>query len=82
MDAVYHLNPGELTDDFLKAMQLLYRNRRVRVTVEVEEAEETDLIRANPALHEKLIRRLQSAEAGNVRELNLNEFSEDASANI
>ena len=37
MDATYHLNPGELTDDFLNAMQLLFQDRRVKLTVEVED---------------------------------------------
>ena len=69
MDATYHLNPGELNETFLKAMQLLFEQRRVKVTVEVEEEDETEAIRANPALHEKLMRSLQQAEAGFVKEV-------------
>jgi hypothetical protein len=72
MDATYHLNPGELNEAFLKAMQLLFEQRRVKVTVEVEEEDETELIRANPYLHEKLMWSLQQAEAGLVKEVDLN----------
>lgn len=73
MDATYHLNPGELTDDFLKAMQLLFQDRRVKVTVEIED-DETESIRANTALHDKLMRRMQNAEAGLVKEVDMSAF--------
>ena len=73
MEATYHLNPGELTDDFLKAMQLLFQDRRVKVTIEVED-DETESIRANTVLHDKLMRRMQNAEACLVKEVDMNEF--------
>ena len=81
MDATYHLNPGELTDDFLKAMQLLFQDRRVKVTVEVED-DETESIRANTELHDKLMRRMQNAEAGLVKEVDLYQYVSDASSNV
>ena len=68
MEVTYHLNPGELNETFLQVMQLLFEHRRVKITVEVEE-DETEAIRANPALHEKLMRSLQQAEAGFVKEV-------------
>ena len=68
MEVTYHLNPGELNETFWQAMQLLFEHRRVKITVEVEE-DETEAIRANPALHEKLMRSLQQAEAGFVKEV-------------
>ena len=82
MDATYHLNPGELNETFLKAMQLLFEQRRVKVTVEVEEEDETEAIRANKPLHEKLMRRMKNAEAGLVKEVDLNQYHSDASVNI
>jgi hypothetical protein len=82
MDVTYHLNPGELTDDFLKAMQLLFQDRRVKVTVEIEETEETEAIRANPVLHEKLMRRMHNAEAGLVKEVDLNQYVSDAPTDV
>lgn len=72
MEATHHLNPGELNESFLKAMQLLFEQRRVKVTVEVEEEDETDAIRANKPLYERLMRRLENAEAGLVKEVDLN----------
>ena len=68
MEVTYHLNPGELNETFLQAMQLIFEHRRVKITVEVEE-DETEAIRANPALREKLMRSLQQAEAGFVKEV-------------
>ena len=73
MEATYHLNSGELTDDFLKAMQLLFQDRRVKAIVEVE-YDEAEFIRASTELRDKLMRRMQNAEAGLVKEVNLNEF--------
>lgn len=70
--AAYHLNPDELNEKFLKAIQLLFQNRRVKVTVEVDD-DETEAIRSNKALHEKLMRRMTNAEAGLVQEVNLNQ---------
>lgn len=75
------MNLGELTDDFLKAMQLLFQDRRVKVTIEVED-DETESIRANTALHDKLMRRMQNAEAGLVKEVDLNQYVSDASFNV
>ncbi len=82
MEATYHLNPGELTDDFLKAIQLLFRDQYVKVTVEVEDSGETDAIRSNTALHEKLVRRMKNVENGLVREVDSNKLVNDASADI
>lgn len=73
MEATYHLNPGELNETFLQAMQLLFEQRRVKVTVEVEEEDETELIRSNPYLHEKLMRSIKQAETGLVKEVDLNQ---------
>lgn len=82
MEATYHLNPGELTDDFLKAIQLLFRDQYVKVTVEVEDSGETDAIRSNTALHEKLVRRMKNVENGLVREVDIAKLSADASTDI
>lgn len=82
MEATYHLNPGELTDDFLKAIQLLFRDQYVKVTVEVEDSGETDAIRSNSELRKKLLRRMKNAENGLVREVDMAKFSADASTDI
>lgn len=81
MAATYHLNPGELTDDFLRAMQVLFHDRQVKVTIEVED-DETAAIRANPELHEKLLRRLRNVEAGLIQDVNLTDYITDASPNV
>ena len=78
MEAVYHLNPGEIDERFLKAMPTLFLDQRVKVTVEVEPADETEAIRANPYLHETLMRRLKNVEAGLVQEVNLSDYQADA----
>lgn len=78
MEATYHLNPGELDETFLKAMQVLFQNRRVKVTVEAEaEMDETDAIRANKPYYDKLMRSIQQADAGLVREVDLNQYLSD-----
>lgn len=81
MEATYHLNPDEVNENFLKAIQLLFQDRRVKVTVEVED-DETESIRSDKALHEKLMRRMANAEAGFVKEVNLNQFLSDASTDV
>ncbi|WP_080239088.1 hypothetical protein [Spirosoma rigui] len=78
MEATYHLNPDELNENFLKATQVLFQDRRGKVTVEVED-DETEAIRSNKALHGKLMRRMTNAEAGLVQEVNLNQYLIDAS---
>ncbi|TAE29000.1 MAG: hypothetical protein EAZ89_20390 [Bacteroidetes bacterium] len=85
MEATYHLNPGELNETFLKAMQLLFQDRRVKVTVEVDaetELDETDAIRTNKPYHEKLMRSIQQAEAGLIEEVNLDQYLSDASVDV
>ena len=82
MEVTYHLNPGELNETFLQAMQLLFEQRRVKVTVEVEEEDETELIRSNPYLYEKLMRSMKQAEAGLVKEVDLNQYLSDASVDV
>jgi len=78
MEAVYHLNPGELDERFLKAMQTLFLDQRVKVTVEVEPTDETEAIRANLYLHETILRRLKNVEAGLIREVDLSDYQPDA----
>lgn len=78
MEAVYHLNPGEIDERFLKAMQTLFLDQRVKVTVEIEPTDETEAIRANPYLHETILRRLKNVEAGLVREVDLSDYPPDA----
>lgn len=82
MEATYHLNPGELTDDFLKAIQLIFHDQYVKVTVEIEDSGETDAIRSKTELRKKLLRRMKNVEDGSVREVDLAKFSADASTNI
>jgi hypothetical protein len=78
MEATYHLNPGELNENFLKAMQVLFQNRRVKVTVEAEaEVDETDAIRANKPYYDKLMKSIQQADAGLVREVDLDQLLAD-----
>jgi hypothetical protein len=81
MEATYHLNPDELNENFLKAIQVLFQDRRLKVTVEVED-DETEAIRSNSVLHEKLVRRITNAEAGLVKEVNLNQYLSDASTDV
>ncbi|MBC3786507.1 hypothetical protein [Spirosoma utsteinense] len=81
MEATYHLNPDELNENFLKAIQVLFQDRRLKVTVEIED-DETEAIRSNGALHEKLIRRMANADAGSVKEVNLNQYLSDASTDV
>jgi hypothetical protein len=78
MEATYHLNPGELDEKFLKAVQTLFLHRRVKVTVEIEPTDETDSIRDNPYLHETLIRRLKNVEDGRIQEISLSDYQLDA----
>ncbi|WP_020605484.1 hypothetical protein [Spirosoma spitsbergense] len=78
MEATYHLNPGELDEKFLKAMQTLFLHHRVKVTVEIESSDETDSIRSNAYLNETLMRRLKNVEDGLVREVNLSDYQPDA----
>lgn len=82
MEATYHLSPGELTDDFFKAVQLLFQDQYVKVTVEVEDSGETNAIRENPALHEKLLRRLNNVGQGLTTEVDSAKLLDDASADL
>ena len=48
MDAIYRLNVNELTTDFLKSLKTLYKDKKIAITIEVEQDETEYLLNSNP----------------------------------
>ena len=55
MTATFKLNGDELNESFLKKLREMFATKNIEVVVFESEMDETERIRANPALHQRLI---------------------------
>jgi len=77
MTATYQLSLDELQPGFVDQLKQMHREGQVRVTVEVlEEHDETEFLLRNPKNREVLFRSKAQAEAGNLIDVDLEEFLE------
>ena len=80
MTVTYQLTENEFDYRLFRKIksQLLHRSHSAKIKIEIEDAEtdETDVIMANPAYYQELIRRKASVEAGNVITFTPQQFDE------
>jgi hypothetical protein len=81
MQATFHLQSSELTDEFFASLKTLTNGHSLTLTLSVHEAveafaeddglDETERIRRNPALHADIMESLAQANAGNLITLDI-----------
>lgn len=62
MTATYELNLDELSPEFVDQLKRMFKKGRIEIRV--TETDETDEIRQNSALHERLLRSLDEVRSG------------------
>lgn len=62
MTATFKLNGDELNESFLNKLRQMFAKKDIEVVVFEAEMDETERIRANPALHERLLQAKQRTD--------------------
>ncbi|MCX6350476.1 MAG: hypothetical protein NTX03_01290 [Bacteroidetes bacterium] len=60
MESTYYLNSNELNEDFIKAIKTLFKNKKIAITVSVEQSETEYLLNGNNGSH--LLAAMQNAK--------------------
>ena len=76
MDATYRLSANELTMDFLKSLKALYKNKKIAITIEVEQ-DETEYLLSSEANSIALEKALKSKEGHRFTPEEFKRLSED-----
>jgi len=59
MQTTYRVHADELTDDFLQALKVAYRNREIEIIVS-DDVDETDYLMSTPANRDHLLRAIEN----------------------
>jgi hypothetical protein len=73
MTSTFELNANELNADFLKAIKQLFKNRMIRLTIDVD-MDETEYLLQSEANKNHLIEALKNARNGKVEEINIDQM--------
>ncbi len=73
MYTTFHIKADELDESFLKALKTMFKKKYISIVVE-EDMDETEYLLSSPANRRMLERNLKNAEAGNVKEVNLDKY--------
>lgn len=72
MTTTIHLNETELDQQFLEAIKMLFKNRDLAVTIEVEDHDDTTHLLSNPVNRERLLQSIKNInENANLTDLDL-----------
>jgi antitoxin YefM len=63
MESTYYLNSNELNEDVIKAIKTLFRNRKIAITVSVEE-DETEYLLKSENNKKRLLKSLDNVKKG------------------
>jgi len=63
MESTYYLNSDELNSDFIKAVKTLFKNKKISITVSVEE-DETEYLLSNDVNKRRLLQSIKNAKKG------------------
>jgi antitoxin YefM len=73
MTSTFELNANELNADFLKAIKQLFKNRTIRLTIDVD-MDETEYLLQSEANKNHLMQALKNARSGKVIEIDIDQM--------
>jgi UDP-glucose 6-dehydrogenase len=62
MTATFKLNSDELNESFLEKLRQMFGKKNIEVVVYESDVDETELIRANPRLHARLMESVERVD--------------------
>lgn len=69
----FHLNADELNEDFFKKFKVMFKSKRISITVE-EEMDETEYLLSTEANRKHLEEALKNVKAGKTTKFNLDKY--------
>lgn len=72
MYTTFHLEADELNSNFVTAVKQLFQGRKIAITI--EEDGDSDWLSDNPTMKAVLEERIDGIEAGNLIEVNLDDY--------
>ena len=81
MVTIFQINETELDSRFLKSLKSMFKNRKLTLTVEAEEIDETSYLMSSSINNERLMQAIKNVENGkNLVEIDLNDIKKMANA--
>lgn len=73
MHTTFHINANELNSNFLNAFKMIFKSKRIAITIE-EEQDETEYLLSSPANRKLLEKSLKNADTGKLVEVNIDKY--------
>jgi hypothetical protein len=73
MHTTFHINANELNSNFLNALKMIFKSKKISITIE-EDQDETEYLLSNPANRKMLEKSLKNADAGKLVEVNIDKY--------
>ncbi len=73
MYTTFHIKANELDENFVKALKMIFKSKRISILVE-EEQDETEYLLSSPANRKMLEKSLRNVEKGNVIEVDIDKY--------
>jgi hypothetical protein len=73
MHTTFHINANELNSKFLNALKMIFKSKRIAITIE-EEQDETEYLLSSLANRKLLEKSLKNADAGKLVEVNIDKY--------
>ena len=69
----FHIKASELDENFIKALKMIFKSKRISIFVE-EEQDETEYLLSSPANRRMLEKSIKNAEKGNLIEVDIDKY--------
>lgn len=73
MDVTYRLSANELTEDFIKSIKAIFKNKKIAITIE-EEQDETGYLLSSEANRKMLEESLENVKKGKLIEVDIDKY--------